>query len=96
MTELTGVRASDDERRDIADLLQKHYTCGRLTVTELDERMSAAFSATTRDQLTALMVDLPADEDESDEGTLDLRLLCLLLWLCPPAGLVYWLCARRG
>jgi hypothetical protein len=94
----TDVRASDAERHDIAELLQLHYTTGRLTLTELEERVAAAYTAATRDQLVALLTDLPADPTDEPvplTNTSDPRLLVLLCWLCPPAGLVYWLCTRR-
>jgi hypothetical protein len=94
----TDVRASDAERQDVAELLQAHYTTGRLTLTELDERVAAAYTAATRDQLLALLTDLPAeptDEPTPLTNTCDPRLLVLLCWLCPPAALAYWICTRH-
>lgn len=87
------IRASDVERGETAEALQEHYTDGRLTLTELEQRVDAAYAAVTRDQLATLLADLP--DDEPTGGGVDLHLLYLLLWLCPPAALVYWLCARR-
>jgi hypothetical protein len=97
------VRASDVERREVADALQRHYASGRLTQVELDARVDAAYAATTRDQLTELFADLPSESD--DEPTtagwqvaneVDPRLLCLLLCVFPPARLVYWLNSRHA
>jgi uncharacterized protein DUF1707 len=87
------LRASDDERHEAAEALQEHYGSGRLTLTELDQRVAAAYAAVTRDQLAALLADLPEDEPV-ERSTFD-PLLYLLLWVCPPAALAYWLCTRR-
>jgi hypothetical protein len=101
----TGTRASDAERQGLTALLERHYTAGRLTLDELDERVAVAYAARTREQLAALTTDLPADptiDPEPDPatlalGTADPGLHCLLLWACPPVGLAYWLLtARRG
>ena len=53
------IRASDAERAEVAELLSKHYTEGRLDKTELDERMDQAMKAKTRGELTVLLNDLP-------------------------------------
>jgi hypothetical protein len=97
------VRASDVERNLIAEVLQGHHTTGRLTLTELDERTAAAYAAVTRDQLTALLADLPADptdrsmtEAEPTSGGIDPCLLWMLVCLYPMAGLMYWLYARSA
>ena len=60
--------------------------------------MGAALAARTRDQLRALTADLPgADVRPARPATaLDPCLLRLLLFLCPPAGVTYWLLSRRG
>lgn len=98
MTELpmpAGVLASDHERQDVAEALREHHVAGRLTLAELDERLAAANAARTRDQLAELMTDLPTEPpDEEYTNTLDLTLLIVLLCVCPPAGLVYWLINR--
>lgn len=91
-----AVRASDAERDQVVALLQRHFADGRLTQAELEERAGAAYAAQTRDQLRALTADLPADKEPArPAGDLDLCLLCLLLCVCPPAGLAYWLLSRR-
>jgi hypothetical protein len=92
------VRASDGERDQVVTLLQRHFADGRLTQAELEERVGAALAARTRDQLGALTADLPgADVRPARPATvLDPWLLCLLLCLCPPVGVAYWLLSRRG
>jgi Domain of unknown function (DUF1707) len=95
-----AVRASDGERDQVVALLQRHFAEGRLTQAELEERAGAAFAARTRDQLRALTADLPdADVRPARPArpamALDPCLLCLLLCVCPPAGIAYWLLSRR-
>jgi hypothetical protein len=97
-----AIRASDGERDQVVALLQRDFADGRLTQSELEERVSAALGARTRDQLRALTADLPAaglpaaDVRQARPAiVLDPCLLCLLLVLCPPAGVGYWLLSRR-
>jgi hypothetical protein len=94
---VSGFRVSDADREQVAALLQRHHAVGRLTLAELDERVTAAYAARTRDQLDTLTTDLPTDPaidpDPAMPGV-DPGLLCLLWWLCPPAGLAHWLYAR--
>jgi hypothetical protein len=93
-----GVRASDAERDQVAALLQRHYEAGRLTTTELDERLAAAYAARTRRELDGLIADLPADLAPaigSEAEELAPWLQCLLWCVFPPAGLAYWMYARR-
>ena len=93
-----AIRASDGERDQLVALLQRHVADGRLTQAELEERAGAAFAARTRDELRALTADLPGADVQPARPAmaLDPLLLCLLLWVCPPAGLAYWLLSRRG
>jgi hypothetical protein len=93
-----AIRASDGERDQVVSLLQRDFADGRLTQAELEERVAAALAARTRDQLRALTADLPAADARPARPAivLDPRLLCLLLFLCPPAGVAYWLLSRRG
>lgn len=60
-----NLRVSDAERSEVAELLGRHYSDGRLDKTELDERVSRAMSAKTRADLNGLFDDLP---DLSDAG----------------------------
>jgi Domain of unknown function (DUF1707) len=92
------IRASDGERDQVVAQLQRDFADGRLTQAELEERVGAALAARTRDQLHALTADLPsaAVRRARPATVLDPWLLCLLLFLCPPAGVAYWLLSRRG
>ena len=54
------LRVGDAERERVADLLAEHHAAGRLTLAELDERLTTTWSARTRAELTAPLVDLPA------------------------------------
>lgn len=90
------VRASDAEREQTVALLQRSFADGRLALAELEERAGAAYAARTRAQLRDLTADLPSGPQPSRPGVvLDLRLLCILLCVCPPAGGAYWLLSRR-
>ena len=53
------VRASDAERDQAAEILRAGYAEGRLSRAELDERLTAAYAATTRADLCHLTSDLP-------------------------------------
>ena len=54
-----AVRAGNDDRRRVTDLLQAHYVAGRLTSTELEERIERALAAQTLGDLDKLLADLP-------------------------------------
>ena len=64
MTDLsvpTGqLRVGDAERERVADLLAEHHAAGRLTLPEVDERLTAVWSARTGDELARQLADLPA------------------------------------
>jgi DUF1707 SHOCT-like domain len=53
------IRASDQERESVVDVLRDAFTEGRLTADELEERTAAAYAAKTRGQLGELTIDLP-------------------------------------
>jgi Domain of unknown function (DUF1707) len=93
-----AIRASDSERDQVVALLQRDFADGRLTQAELEERVGAALSARTRDQLRALTADLPGADARPARPAMapDPWPLCLLLCVCPPAGVAYWLLSRRG
>jgi Domain of unknown function (DUF1707) len=92
-----AVRASDAEREQTVAVLQCSFADGRLALAELEERASAAYAARTRAQLRDLTADLPAARQQPPRPgvVLDARLLCILLCVCPPAGLAYWLLSCR-
>jgi hypothetical protein len=53
------IRVSDADRERVTTRLRDHYAEGRLTDSELDERVTAALNAKTFGDLRQLMVDLP-------------------------------------
>jgi hypothetical protein len=53
------IRASDEEREQIAHILRTAMTEGRLTLGEGEERLAAAYAATFREDLGPLTADLP-------------------------------------
>ena len=96
-------RASDADRDRAAGLLSAAFAEGRLTADEHGERLSAVYAARTWQQLRQLTVDLPAPAGAVAErpaapgmfAGVDRCLLCVLLIMCPPAGIVWWLLSRR-
>lgn len=94
-------RASDADRDAAAGLLVTAFAEGRLTADEHDQRLSAAYAARTWQQLGQLTADLPAPPAAAEPMTParftgpGLCLLCVLLCLCPPAGIAWWLLSRR-
>lgn len=53
------MRASDVDRKAVADRLNAAHDAGMLTLSEFDTRVGAAWQATTRGDLAALTADLP-------------------------------------
>jgi hypothetical protein len=60
MDRQSHLRASDAERERTGEQLREHFTAGRLSQAELDERLQGAYRASTVGELAALMTDLPA------------------------------------
>ena len=54
-----NLRASDHDREGVAARLGDHLAAGRFDFAEFDRRLDAAFAATTRGQLEAVLRDLP-------------------------------------
>jgi Domain of unknown function (DUF1707) len=54
-----GVRASDADRDQTISLLRRHHVDGRLDWDEFSERLERASQARTREELQALLTDLP-------------------------------------
>jgi hypothetical protein len=54
-------RVGDDERARTVELLKEAHVAGYLTLAEIDERLSAALAARTRDDLERLAADLPPE-----------------------------------
>jgi Domain of unknown function (DUF1707) len=59
------LRVSDDEREAVATLLRGHAGEGRLDLDELEQRLGAAYAATTRGDLDRLLEDLPSTRPAS-------------------------------
>lgn len=57
--------ASDHDREQAVATLASHWSAGRLDLPTFDERTAAAYAATHRAQLDALLHDLPAEPDET-------------------------------
>jgi Domain of unknown function (DUF1707) len=55
------IRASDQERESVVDVLRDAYTDGRLTLDEFEERTSSAYAAKTWTDLRKLTADLTAE-----------------------------------
>lgn len=55
----TGKRASDAEREETVARLHQALAEGRLNLAETDERVAAAYAARHREELPALLADLP-------------------------------------
>jgi DUF1707 SHOCT-like domain len=94
-------RASDADRDAAAALLGAAFAEGRLTADEHGERLSAAYAARTWQQLRQLTADLPGTAGATGRRAApgivaepDPCLLCLLLIVCPPAGIAWWLLSR--
>jgi hypothetical protein len=91
------LRASDDEREHTAALLREHCQHGRVSIDELDERLSVAFAARTHGELDAVLGDLPAQGPQATAGALRRHVRMFLLvnglligiWLLSGAG-YFW------
>jgi Domain of unknown function (DUF1707) len=59
------LRASHEDRDRVVELLRVAAGDGRLTPEELDERLEAALTARTYNELAVLTVDLPAIPDQA-------------------------------
>ena len=53
------LRASDEQRDRAAQDIREHFAAGRLDDDELDQRVQAAYSAKTQQELVRLLADLP-------------------------------------
>ncbi|WP_049561676.1 DUF1707 SHOCT-like domain-containing protein [Nonomuraea sp. SBT364] len=56
-----AARVSDDDRDTSVQLLQDSFADGRLTAAELERRLEGALTARSRDDLLAMVSDLPVD-----------------------------------
>ncbi|MFE6858923.1 DUF1707 domain-containing protein [Nocardia sp. NPDC057668] len=55
-----GTRASDAERAEVAELLGRHMSQGRLDPAEYNERLGLVYGTATREDLRLVLSDLPA------------------------------------
>ncbi|WP_433606204.1 DUF1707 SHOCT-like domain-containing protein [Prescottella agglutinans] len=60
MSDLPEIRIGTAEREHALEALSRHFSDGRLTITEFDERSGQITAATTRGQLDKVFADLPA------------------------------------
>ncbi len=89
------MRIGDAEREHTAGLLGQHFTMGRLTMNELQDRLDAVYTARTRADATDLLADLPAEPQSHDVAARPPRrtprtpwtpwaltgAICLLVWI---------------
>lgn len=70
-----SLRASDDDRERVAATLGRHFSEGRLDVSEYEERVGQAYAARTLGELAPLTADLPGPGpfDVRQPGTGDLE-----------------------
>jgi hypothetical protein len=64
-TSYAGLRISDAERAEVADLLSRHYGDGRLDQAEFNQRLDQAMQAKTYADLDGILVDLPRTDAEA-------------------------------
>jgi hypothetical protein len=60
MADLQDLRVSDSDRDRVAGELREHFAAGRITDTELSERLGATYAAKTATQLELQRADLPS------------------------------------
>ncbi|MEM9613334.1 MAG: DUF1707 domain-containing protein [Actinomycetota bacterium] len=105
MADSPEIRISDAERQVMIDRLSKAYSEGRLTESELGERIMAAGEARTAGELAVLGADLPAPlpapVDRSTMATVRHRVadmqvffiapvICTVIWALSDFGGYYW------
>ena len=69
------MRLSDAEREALYEQLKRHAAAGRLSIDELERRIEAVATATTREQAAAALADLPplsaADQTAARQSATD-------------------------
>lgn len=68
VTRDADMRASQEERERVVELLRTHAGEGRLELDELEQRVEAALGARTRGELDALLRDLPGSLRRPRQG----------------------------
>lgn len=56
-----NLRAADQDREAVAEILREQHVAGRLDTDELQERIERCYSAKTYAELDAVLADLPAE-----------------------------------
>ncbi|MBJ8347343.1 DUF1707 domain-containing protein [Antrihabitans sp. YC2-6] len=59
MADVPDIRVGTEEREQALTRLSEHFSAGRLSVAEFDERSGQIAAATTRRQIDAVFTDLP-------------------------------------
>ncbi|TSD97387.1 DUF1707 domain-containing protein [Skermania sp. ID1734] len=65
MAEPPEVRIGTADREKALAVLSEHFSAGRLSIAEFDERSSQIAKAITRGELDSIFADLPAQQDDS-------------------------------
>jgi Domain of unknown function (DUF1707) len=60
MADVPDLRVSDSDRDRVAGELREHYAAGRITDSELSDRLDATYAAKTATQLERQRADLPS------------------------------------
>jgi hypothetical protein len=74
LTRLMGrgqLRVSDEEREETVEALRHHYSAGRITHDEFEDRVESAYHATVRADLDQVMYDLPSQRGRRAAKRLD-------------------------
>jgi len=100
---MDDLRISDADREAAAAELREHYAAGRITDSELSERLDAAYAAKTSSELVAVRADLPDPQAPKtrrelarrrfyhDAGAIALiDAACVAVWLATGAGGSFW------
>jgi hypothetical protein len=74
------LRASDAERTATVERLHQALGAGRLDLAETEERVTAAYAARHRHELTALLTDLPASDATTGPAPSWTALWALAVW----------------
>ena len=67
---MDSLRLSDADREKAVELLSEHYSLGRLTKDEFDERSDAVWSAKAQGDLAPVFADLPPTPQQGRRGRL--------------------------
>jgi hypothetical protein len=81
-----GLRASNADRATTAELLQRHYSAGRLDTQEFEERIGRCYAAKTVAELHKLVDDLPrslARDSEPGRGRVERHQVWRLVIVAP-------------